>query len=80
MNFELLPILTDYANEKKGGMKFQKNLLLWLLLRKIEISSIVHFCYSISQNELQFKLHLHGYVRVIFLKFFYQPIYTDYAN
>ena len=26
MNFELLPILTDY---KKGGMKFKKNLLLW---------------------------------------------------
>ena len=29
MNFELLPILTDYANLKKGGMKFNKNLLLW---------------------------------------------------
>jgi hypothetical protein len=29
MNFELLPILTDYANQKKGGMKFKKNLLLW---------------------------------------------------
>jgi hypothetical protein len=27
MNFELLPILTDYANEKKGGMKLKKNLL-----------------------------------------------------
>jgi hypothetical protein len=25
MNFELLPILTDYANLKKGGMKFKKN-------------------------------------------------------
>jgi hypothetical protein len=24
MNFELLPILTDYANYKKGGMKFKK--------------------------------------------------------
>jgi hypothetical protein len=23
MNFELLPILTDYANYKKGGMKFK---------------------------------------------------------
>jgi hypothetical protein len=22
MNSELLPILTDYANKKKGGMKF----------------------------------------------------------
>jgi hypothetical protein len=29
MNFELLPILTDYANWKKGGMKLKKNLLLW---------------------------------------------------
>jgi hypothetical protein len=28
INFELLPILTDYANLKKGGMKFKKNLLL----------------------------------------------------
>jgi hypothetical protein len=27
MNFELLPILTDYANKKKGGMKLKKNLL-----------------------------------------------------
>ena len=26
----------------------------WLLLLKIEISSIVHCCFSISQNELQF--------------------------
>jgi hypothetical protein len=24
MNFELLPILTDYANFKKGVMKFKK--------------------------------------------------------
>ena len=24
MNFELLPILTDYANLKKGGMKLKK--------------------------------------------------------
>ena len=29
MNFELLPILTDYEIKKKGGMKFKKNLLLW---------------------------------------------------
>jgi hypothetical protein len=28
MNFELLPILTDYANLKKGGMKIKKSLLL----------------------------------------------------
>jgi hypothetical protein len=27
MNFELLPILTDYANWKKGAMKLKKNLL-----------------------------------------------------
>jgi hypothetical protein len=26
----------------------------WLLLLKIEISSIVHWCFSISQNELKF--------------------------
>ena len=26
MNFEFLPILTDYANKKKGGMKLKKNL------------------------------------------------------
>jgi hypothetical protein len=24
MNFELLPIFTDYANKKKGGMKLKK--------------------------------------------------------
>ena len=24
MNFELLPILTDYANKKKGAMKLKK--------------------------------------------------------
>ena len=29
MNFELLPILTDYANLKKVGLKLKKNLLLW---------------------------------------------------
>ena len=28
MNFELLPILTDYEIKKKGGMKLKKNLLL----------------------------------------------------
>jgi hypothetical protein len=26
----------------------------WLLLLKIEISSIVHFCFSTSQNKLKF--------------------------
>ena len=29
MNFELLPILTDYEIKKKGGMKLKKYLLLW---------------------------------------------------
>jgi hypothetical protein len=28
----------------------------WLLLLKIEISSIVHCCFSINQNELKFEL------------------------
>jgi hypothetical protein len=28
MNFELLPILTDYANKKKVGMKLKKKILL----------------------------------------------------
>jgi hypothetical protein len=32
----------------------------WLLLLKIEISSIVHCCFSISQNELKLYLQLHG--------------------
>jgi hypothetical protein len=32
----------------------------WLLLLKLEISSIVHCCFSISQNELKFYLQLHG--------------------
>ena len=31
MNFELLPILTDYANKKKGGMKLKKSSPLTLL-------------------------------------------------
>jgi hypothetical protein len=26
MNFEMLPILTNYANKKKGGKKLKKNL------------------------------------------------------
>jgi hypothetical protein len=26
----------------------------WLMLQKIEISSIVHCCFSISQNKLRF--------------------------
>ena len=31
MNFELLPILTDYGNLKKGGIKFKKKSSLKLL-------------------------------------------------
>ena len=31
MKFELLPILTDYANSKKGGMKLKKSSPLKLL-------------------------------------------------
>jgi hypothetical protein len=27
---------------------------IWLLLLKIEISSIVHYCFSLNQNELKF--------------------------
>jgi hypothetical protein len=33
---------------------FYQNMPRWLLLLKIEISSIVHFCFSISQHELKF--------------------------
>ena len=32
----------------------------WLLLLKIEISSIVHCCFIINLNELNFLLQLHG--------------------
>ena len=56
----------------------------WLLLLKIEISSIVH-CYFNCQNELKFNCSY--MVRSSFtsnlrfsVKFFFQPIYTDYAN
>ena len=57
----------------------------WLLLLKIEISSIVHCCFSVSQNELKFQLQLHGKEQFniyscFSVKFFFQPIYTDYAN
>ena len=31
MDFELLPILTDYANSKKGGMKLKKKSSVKLL-------------------------------------------------
>jgi hypothetical protein len=32
----------------------------WLLLLKIEISSIVHCCFIINLNQLKFLLQLHG--------------------
>jgi hypothetical protein len=56
-----------------------------LLLLKIEISSIVHCCFSISQNELKFNCSYMArcsltYVPVFSVKFFFQPIYTNYAN
>jgi hypothetical protein len=38
MNFELLPILTDYANLKKGGIKLKKNLLIEQFWPSEEIS------------------------------------------
>ena len=50
--------------EKKGGWNLKKIFSAlhsrWLLLLKIEISSIVHCCFSISQNELKFELQRHG--------------------
>jgi hypothetical protein len=57
----------------------------WLLLLKIEISSIVHCCFSISQNELKFNCSYMvrsslTYILGFSVKFFFQPIYTDYAN
>jgi hypothetical protein len=43
------------------NLEYMQNYFLrWLLLLKIEISSIVHCCFSISQNELKFELQLHG--------------------
>jgi hypothetical protein len=46
---------------------------------------IVHCCFSVSQNELKFELQLHGknsltYFPDFSVKFFFQPIYTNYAN
>jgi hypothetical protein len=57
----------------------------WLLLLKIEMSSIVHCCFDISQNELKFNCSYMArnsltYIPGNSMKFFFQPIYTDYAN
>jgi hypothetical protein len=38
MNFELLPILTDYANKKKEGMKLKKKASPLKLLRQSQLS------------------------------------------
>jgi hypothetical protein len=57
--------LFDYIKPNLAGMVFGWVLFKivsdspalhsrWLLLLKIEISSIVHCCFSISQNELKF--------------------------
>ena len=35
MNFELLPILTDYANLKKGGWNLKKIFSLWNYLANL---------------------------------------------
>jgi hypothetical protein len=57
----------------------------WLLLLKIEISSIVHCCFSTSQMSSNFNCSYMArssltYIPGISVKFFFQPIYTDYAN
>ena len=57
----------------------------WLLLLKIEISSIVHCCFVINLNELKFncsyiEMSSLTYIPGFSVKFFFQPIYTDYAN
>jgi hypothetical protein len=53
----------------------------WLLLLKIEISSIVHCCFSLSQNELNYCSYIARssltYIPGFSVKFFFQPIFTD---
>ena len=46
---------------------------------------IVHCCFSVSQNELKFNCNYMArnsltYIPGFSVKFFFQPIYTDYAN
>ena len=58
---------------------------IWLLLLKIEISSIVDCCFIINLNELKCLLHYMEmssltYILGFSVKFFFQPIFTDYAN
>jgi hypothetical protein len=46
---------------------------------------IVHCCFSVNQNELKFNCSYMAsssltYIPGFSVKFFFQPIYTDYAN
>jgi hypothetical protein len=46
---------------------------------------IVHCCFSVSQNELNFNFSYMArnsltYIPGFYVKFFFQPKYTDYAN
>jgi hypothetical protein len=48
-------------------------------------SAIVHCCFSINQNELNFTCSYMAMSNVTYIpgfsvKFFFDPIYTDYAN
>jgi hypothetical protein len=50
---------------------FSVKFFFQLIYTDIEISSIVHCCFSKSQNELKFEMQLHGkeYPRIISAKF-----------
>jgi hypothetical protein len=54
MNFELLPILTDYANWKKGGMKFLQNILLWGTTQGSFQKSLVEIGSLVSEEKIFF--------------------------
>jgi hypothetical protein len=41
MNFELLPTLTDYANQKKGGMKLKKSSLKLLSQSQLNFAEMI---------------------------------------
>jgi hypothetical protein len=47
--------------------------------KRVDEILIVHCCFSISQNELMARSSL-AYIPGFSVKFFFQPIYTDYAN
>jgi hypothetical protein len=70
------------TKKKCTWMRRYKN---WSTLLKIEISSIAHCCFSISQNELKFNCSYMArssltYILGFSVKFIFQPIYTDYAS